>query len=44
LPCSTSKKESAKHVSILLVDDSVVVELKACECIAPIRVAQTLSY
>jgi GxxExxY protein len=28
----------------LLVDDSVVVELKACECIAPIHVAQTLSY
>ena len=28
----------------LLVDDSVVVELKACQCIAPIHVAQTLSY
>ena len=28
----------------LLVDDSVVMELKACECIAPIHVAQALSY
>jgi GxxExxY protein len=28
----------------LLVDDSVVVELKACECIAAIHLAQTLSY
>ena len=28
----------------LLVDTSLVVELKAVECIAPIHVAQTLSY
>jgi GxxExxY protein len=27
-----------------LVDESLVVELKACECIAPIHIAQTLSY